>query len=162
MDEEVVLLEEQLATLQADVESLQNRLADAEARAAGREADVTRLRAQLAERDTAIAGHSAEAESLRSALTSAEERSRGAAARYRDVLLAREPDLPADLVSGDTVEEVDAAAVRARETVALVRQRLEAEAQLGRVPAGAPARGAPDASGLSAAEKIRFGLQHGS
>jgi hypothetical protein len=43
--------------------------------------------------------------------------------------------------------------------VAQVRQHLEQQAQAARVPAGAPARGSPDTSELSASEKIRLGLQ---
>jgi len=36
---------------------------------------------------------------------------------------------------------------------------MEAQAQAGRVPAGAPQRSAPDVSALSAAQKIRYGLE---
>jgi hypothetical protein len=102
-----------------------------------------------------------EAEALRGAAAAAEERGRIAAGRYRELLLAREPDLPEDMVVGATVEEIDASAERARQTVSLVRQRFEAQAQATRVPAGAPARGARDTSGLSASEKIRLGLRSG-
>lgn len=166
MDEEVVLLEEQVAALQADVEALQNRLADAEALAAGRDEELMRARQQLTDAEAAVARHESaaaaltgETETLRGAAAAAEERAGAAAARYRELLLAREPDLPEDLVSGATVEEIDAAADRARQTVSLVRQRFEAQAQATRVPAGAPARTARDTSGLSAAEKIRLGLR---
>ena len=99
MDEEVVLLEEQVAALQADVESLQSRLADAEALAAGRDAELSRARQRLAEREAEASAFSAEAESLRSATAGAEERGRLAAGRYRELLLAREPDLPEDMVA---------------------------------------------------------------
>jgi hypothetical protein len=78
--------------------------------------------------------------------------------RYREVVLEREPQLPADLVTGDSVGEVDAAVERARQTVARVRQHLDQQAQALRIPAGAPARGSPDVSELSSAEKIRLGL----
>ena len=83
---------------------------------------------------------------------------RNAASRYRDLALEREPDLPADLVAGETIAEVDAALEQARQTVARVRQHLDDQARAARVPAGAPPRGEPDASGLSSAEKIRLGL----
>ncbi len=168
MDEEVVLLEEQVAALQADVEALQSRLADAETLAAGRDEELIRARQQLAEADAALAEHegavaaaAGEAETLRGAVAAAEERAGTAAGRYRELLLAREPDLPEDLVTGGTIEEIDAAAGRARQTVSQVRQRFEAQAQATRVPAGAPARTARDTSGLSAAEKIRLGLRQG-
>jgi hypothetical protein len=161
MDEEVVLLEEQVAALQADVESLQSRLADAETLAAGRSEELTQARQHLAEREASAAAFAQEAEALRGAAAAADERGRLAAGRYRELLLAREPDLPEDMVAGTTVEEIDAAADRARQTVSLVRQRFEAQAQATRVPAGAPARGARDTSGLSASEKIRLGLRSG-
>ena len=47
----------------------------------------------------------------------------------------------------------------ATQTVAQVRQHLEQQAQSLRVPAGAPVRGAPDVSSLTASEKIRAGLK---
>jgi hypothetical protein len=56
------------------------------------------------------------------------------------------------------VTQVDAAAERARQTVAQVRQHLEQQANAIRVPAGAPQRSAPDLGDLSPAEKIRLGL----
>jgi chromosome segregation ATPase len=161
MDEEVVLLEEQIAALQADVESLQGRLADAETLAAGREAELTRTKQQLADHQAAAASYVSETDRLRGEIDAAEERGRTAAGRYRELLLLREPELPEDLVAGTTVEEIDAAAGRARQTVSQVRQRFEAQAQATRVPAGAPARGATDTSALTPAEKIRLGLRQG-
>jgi len=81
-----------------------------------------------------------------------------AAHKYRDLLLASAPEIPAELVSGDTVEEVDASFAAARGVVEEVRRRMEAQANAERVPAGAPPRTAPDLSGLSPAEKIAFAL----
>jgi hypothetical protein len=92
-------------------------------------------------------------------VAAAEAQGREAAIRYREVALAREPDLPADLVSGESVPEVEASLERARQTVAQVRQHLDQQAQTLRVPTGAPARSEPDFSELSAAEKIRLGLR---
>ena len=46
----------------------------------------------------------------------------------------------------------------AREIIGRVRAQMEEQAQSTRVPAGAPARAAPDLSAMSAEEKIRFGL----
>ena len=66
--------------------------------------------------------------------------------RVRQSILEREPDLPQELVTGDTVAELDAAVAQARQTVAQVRQHLEQQAQALRVPAGAPVRGGPDVS----------------
>jgi regulator of replication initiation timing len=165
VDEEVVLLEEQLATAHADVERLQSQLADLTARQADREAEVQQLRLQLeasrAETEAAqsqASSHAEEMERLSESIAAVEAQGRDAVQRYREVVLEREPQLPADLVIGDSIGEVDAAVERARQTVAQVRQHLDQQAQALRIPAGAPARGSPDTSELSSAEKIRLGL----
>ncbi len=167
-DEEIILLEEQLATAHAEIEGLQARAAQAEDRAAGLEVQAAQLRRELddarseaQEQRGLAAGHAADAEAARGALAEAREEALAAAARYREVVLAREPEVPADLVVGDTVAAIDEAMASARQTVARVRQHLEQQAQGLRVPPGAPARSAPDFSGLSDAEKIRLGLQAG-
>jgi outer membrane murein-binding lipoprotein Lpp len=166
MDEEVVLLEEQLAAANADIERLQGRVSELEGSIAGREADANALRTQLtAARDEATQAQAAltqrdsDLETLRQALDATVADARAAAHRYRELLMVSEPELPAELVFGETVSEVDEAAVRARQTVAQVRQHLETQAQALRVPTGAPARGAPDTSAMTPAEKIRLGLR---
>src|SRR6266852_3455950 len=97
-EEEMVLLEEQLAAAQADIERLQEALAEASARATTHETEGAEMRRQLAaarrdigERETSIAGHAAELDSLRTAVTAAEERARAAAGRYRETILALDP-----------------------------------------------------------------------
>lgn len=166
MDEEVVLLEEQLAAASADVERLQGRISELESAIAGRDADATALRTQLTlaqdEASQALATltqRDSDIETLRQALDASAREAAGAAIRYRELLIAAEPELPAELVHGETVSEIDEAALRARQTVAQVRQHLEQQAQALRVPAGAPARAAPDTSALTPGEKIRHGLR---
>lgn len=165
VEEEVVLLEEQLAAAHADVERLQAEVADLTARQSRHVAEVQELRSQLeasqAEAETARAQAAAQAEELGrlgESVEAAEAQEREAVQRYRESVLERELHLPADLIAGDSIAELDAAVERARQTVAQVRQHLDQQAQSLRVPAGAPARGSPDASELSSAEKIRLGL----
>jgi hypothetical protein len=164
VDEEVVLLEEQLATAHADIERLEARLGEAERRSAEAtelRLQVDTLQAEATERTAFAASLQAQVESLEAQIGEARERSRSDALRYRDLVLGHEPDLPADLVFGNSIEAVEDSLVQARQTVAQVRQHLEQEALAHRVPMGAPVRAAPDLSGLSAAEKIRLGLQQG-
>lgn len=169
MDEELVMLEEQVSALQADVERLQQRLAESEALAAERAADLTATRQRLTEAEAVVtqyeaaaSGRDAEIATLREAITLADGLGREAGRRYRELLLRSEPDLPANLVTGDTVDEIEASAERARQTVLEVRQRFEEQARATRVPAGAPPRGSLDLASLSPAEKIRAGLQQQS
>ena len=158
MDEEVVLLEEQLTSAQTDIERLQSQLAEAEAREGTRVAEAGELRRQLAEREESLATQGVELEDLRAAIVESRTAAREAVQRVRHSILEREPDLPHDLVSGDTVADLDAAVANARQTVAQVRQHLEQQAQSVRVPAGAPVRGTQDVSAMTAGEKIRAGL----
>ena len=81
-----------------------------------------------------------------------------AVGKYRTRLLAESPEVPEELVRGDTPEEVDASFAAARQVVERIKQRLETQTSAERVPAGAPARGLPDLSSLSPAEKIAYGL----
>jgi DNA repair exonuclease SbcCD ATPase subunit len=158
-------LQDELADARAEVDRLQTIAADREARAAHLEETLAQLRqeqsqlsaslgeaqAQVAARDEELAGLRQEAEALQASL-------KAAASKYRDVLLAGRPDVPPDLVSGETVEEVDQQLDAALRMVAQLRSHLESQAQALRVPTGAPARRAADLSALSPGEKIAYGL----
>lgn len=165
VEEEIALLEEQLAAAHADIERLQEEVANASAKARTAEADGAGIRRQLeaarlelAQHEDAAAEREREIAALREGVVAADERASGAAARYRELMLAAEPALPAELVNGDSVEALDASAALARQTVAQVRQHIEQQAQAIRVPAGPAFRGPPDAPDLTPAEKIRRGL----
>jgi hypothetical protein len=83
---------------------------------------------------------------------------RQAISRYREALLAAEPELPADLMRGESIEEVDAAAESARRAVTRIRERLVMEHPRP-FPVGAPARDAGHRAPMSAQQKIVAGLQ---
>src|SRR5437763_14617109 len=91
MDEEVVLLEEQLAAANADIERLQGRVGELEASVASRDADATVLRTQLrsaqdeaSQARAAISQREGDLETLRQALDATGADSRAAANRYRE------------------------------------------------------------------------------
>ena len=155
-NEDVVALEEELAGARSELEALRESTADRAARAAQLETQMAELRAELSAAREAHQGELSVANERSAAL---EERVRGAALRYRELVLRQSPELPEELVAGESIEEIEEALTRARETVAKVRGHIESEAQAGRVPVGAPARSGPDLSKLSADEKIRLGLE---
>jgi len=89
---------------------------------------------------------------------------RQAVGRYREALLAAEPELPPDLVRGESIEEIDTAAESARAAVQRIREAVVAEQGASGVqrsfPTGAPARTATlDRGRLSTHQKIAAGLQ---
>ncbi len=81
--------------------------------------------------------------------------------KYRELALAVAPEVPAELVRGATVEEIEASLAGAREVVDRVKQQLESQRAQERVPTGAPPRVPVDLSGLSPREKIAYALTRG-
>lgn len=149
MTDELAATQEELTSARAELERLQETAADSEARAAHVESQLTQANEEI---ELARSESEAREQDLTAQLQSAAD-------RYRGLALEQAPELPAELVSGATVAEVDEALQRARETVSKVRGHLESQAQAGKVPVGAPPRSEPDLSGLSTEEKISYGLQ---
>ena len=129
-------LREELEAVRTESARLAERLADREA--------------WTVEMETAAAG-------LRRDLEAAHAERRAALARYRETLLAGSPELPAELVTGDTLDQIDAAVQTTRDLVARVREHVGADTAR-TVPAGSPPRRGPDLGAMSAAEKIRYGI----
>src|SRR5690349_12635379 len=109
--------------------------------------------AERTELAAARAEHEAEIETER-------ERTRTALARYRDAVLAANPELPPELIRGATLEELEASIEVARTAVAEIRARIvEATPSPQRgFPVGAPARVGATSAGMTSSEKIRRGL----
>ena len=86
---------------------------------------------------------------------------RAAVARYREAVLAAEPELPPELVSGETLEELEGSLESARRAVAQIRERLSVQSEGERgFPVGAPARsGVAVGAAMTPAEKIAYGLE---
>jgi chromosome segregation ATPase len=164
-EDELSALQEQLAEARAENERLQATAADREARALHLDGLNGQLREQLAAAQADLSAGQGELSSVQADLSAAQAekddlhaRLQAAVGKYREVLLAAAPEVVQEMVAGESIEEVDAAMERARQTVLHVRERLESQAQVGRVPTGSPPRTAPDLSALSPMEKIRLGL----
>jgi len=115
------------------------------------QAAVTAQAAALREREEELAA-------IRAEIDEARQRLALAVAKYRLLALERQPQIPAELVSGETVEEVDRSLATARALVERVRRQLEAETQSRRVPVGSPGRQGADVSALSPRDKIAYAL----
>ena len=119
-----------------------------EGRIAELEGELAQLQQSMAIREEEVEG---EVAALKEKLSSAAD-------KYRALILAGAPEVPEELVKGETPDEVEASFAAAFETVEKVRRQLEAKAQAERVPAGAPARTPPDLGALSPSEKIAYAL----
>ena len=100
----------------------------------------------------------AELEAERSGTAALKQLITEGAGKYRDSLLAIAADIPPSLVSGETFEEIDISLAKAREVVETVKARNKQPMDF-RPPAGNQGRTSPDTSGLSAMEKIKYGLR---
>ena len=113
---------------------------------------VQELQQEAEQARAASVAHGAEAESLRSQLADT-------LGRYREMLLARDPDVPVEMVQGESVAELESSYERASGLVERLRRRAAEHAAQARVPAGAPARRGLDLGGLTPQQKIVQGLQ---
>lgn len=81
---------------------------------------------------------------------------------YLALSRAANPQVPAALIGGATIEEIDASCEKGRGLVEAVRESVlkeaAAKATAVKVPAGAPARGGISTEGMSAREKIAAGI----
>ena len=110
------------------------------------------LQARIAQLEQGVSSRDSEMAVLKGSLS-------GAVAKYRAALLATAPEIPAELVKGESIDEIDASLEQARGIVSKVRQQLESEAEANKVPTGAPERTPQDLSALSPAEKIAYALR---
>jgi len=115
--------------------------------------------------EQALAGKESEAASLRQALAEAEnklsevsEALAQAVAGYKALVIESNPGVLAELVTGNTIDEVNESMKNAQALIDKVRQEMEAEASKTRVPAGAPQRAPLDLSALSPREKIQYAI----
>lgn len=81
-----------------------------------------------------------------------------AVAAYKSLVLEANPGIPAELITGDTIEAINESLENARALIDRVKQEIEVEASRTKVPAGAPQRAALDLSVLSPREKIQYAI----
>ncbi|MFH0914140.1 MAG: hypothetical protein V1849_02475 [Chloroflexota bacterium] len=113
--------------------------------------ELEQAKVRLAELEQALTGREAEVAGLKQSLSQA-------VASYKTLVLSSHPRVPAELISGDSIEAINSSLEKAKSLVSRVRQELEAEVVASRVPAGAPPRTAVELSALSPREKIQYGI----
>lgn len=143
---------EDLAAIKAQLEEEAQARAALEQAAADKDGRIAELEAALSEAKSESEAALAEVARLKGAEAET-------VAKYREALLAAHPDIPQDLIQGDSVSQLFASVERGRATVEAVRKSLEAEASATRVPAGAPTRGGISLEGMSPRDKIAYAIQ---
>ena len=137
-------LEELLTQKEEELASKESRISELETALASKESETSELKQSLVEFNHTIG-------ELKTSLSEATQ-------NYKAQVLAANPDVPEELISGESIEEVNTSLASARELVLKVRKGIEAEISNTRFPAGAPERTPPDLSGLSPREKIQYAI----
>ena len=142
---------EDLEAIKAQLEEEKKAKAAAEASLAEKDARIVELEASLSEAQQGSEAAAAE-------LTQVKEANAQAVAKYLDAVRLANPAIPQDIITGDTIEDIDASLAKATTIAESVKANLEAQAKETRVPAGAPPRGGISLEGLSPREKIAAGI----
>jgi hypothetical protein len=143
---------EDLAVIKAELEEERKAKAEIEALIAQKDATIAELQAQLNELNKAKEATAGELNQLKDVHSKA-------VSKYLDAVRLANSELPADVIAGSTIDEIDASVQKAIAIAESVKKAIEAQAREATVPAGAPARGGISVEGLSPREKIAAGLQ---
>lgn len=140
-------------------------VAEAESPATVEAEEMAGANARLIELEQVIAIKDDEIAAMKQSRTELEERLNTisnslaeAVSGYRAMVAQSNPEVIEELISGDTIEAINDSLDRAKALVSKVRQGLETEISLAKVPAGAPERTSPDLSALSPREKIQYAI----
>jgi len=143
---------EDLEAIKAELEEERKAKAAAEASLAEKDTRIAELEASLSEAKQGSEAAAAE-------LTQVKEAHGQAVAKYLDAVRLANPTIPQDIITGDTIEDIDASLAKAITIAESVKANLEAQAKEAKVPAGAPPRTEISVEGLSPREKIAAGIK---
>jgi len=148
--------EEESGVNEADILKQENESLTREVES--RDATILELEQAMATKDKEIADLNQAMEEAKRALDELGKALPQAVAAYKELVVQANPGVLAELITGETIEEVNESLKNARALMERVKQEMEAEAAKTRVPAGAPQRTPLDLSALSAREKIQYAL----
>ncbi len=132
-------------------ESGASRFTELEGLVAQRDEELTKANTRITELEQAAAESEEKLTALNDSLASA-------LASYKAIAMQSNPEVPEELITGDSVESINESLGKAKGMINRVRQGLEAEIQAAKIPAGAPQRTPLDLSALSPREKIQYAI----
>lgn len=136
----------------------QTRVTELEGWLARKDAELAEARARIAELEETVVGRDGDIADLKQSQAELGERLSNAVASYRAMVLEASPGVMEEFISGDTIEAINESLEKAKIVIGKVREGLETEISLAKVPAGAPERRTPDLSALSPREKIQYAV----
>ena len=119
---------------------------------------VIELEGLVAQKDEELAKANTRVSELEQVVAESGRNLAQAISSYKALVVKSNPGVLEELITGDTIDDINASLERAKTIVGMVRQGLEVEMASARVPAGAPERTPTDLSALSPREKIQYGI----
>ncbi len=146
-------------------ELAQSRVAELERLAAEKDQEISLANARVTELGQAVTDLEGEVATLKQSNVESEQKLAEissalsqAVVSYKARVIEFNPEVPVDLIAGETVEAVDSSLESAQSLVRRIQERLKADIRMVKIPAGAPQRAPVDLSALSPREKIQFGI----
>jgi septal ring factor EnvC (AmiA/AmiB activator) len=148
-----------LATIKAELEEERKKKIEIETEIAKKDKTIAELEKALSEAKQGSEALLQKGEALTADLNKLKDAHTKAVAKYLTAVKTANPTIPADVITGSTIDEIDATLAKALTIATAVKASLEAQAKEAKVPAGAPTRGGISLDALSPREKIAAGLQ---
>ncbi len=146
-------------------ELAQTRVDELESLLAQKDEELSLANARITELEQTVASLESEGATLKQSSLESEQKMAEvgnalsqAIASYKALVIKSNPEVPADLIVGDTIEAIDNSLKNAKSIISKVREGLEAEIKMVKIPAGAPPRAPVDLSALSPREKIQYAI----
>lgn len=157
-DEEIQALQDELKVAGEELDSLRAQKETLISELATKDTRVTELEMAVSEKDSEIAvlkqtvvDDNGKFEALNESLSQA-------VAAYKTLVVKANPGVIEELITGNTITEINQSLENAKSLISKVRGGIEQEIASGKVPAGAPQRTFPDLSALSPREKIQYAI----
>ena len=147
-----------MESVKAEKETLAGKMETILASGKDAEARVTELEQVIATRDSDIVTLKQAVVESDGKFDSINDRLKNAVVAYKAVVVQANPYITEELITGNTIDELNQSVEKAKALIAQVKTSIEAEIASSKVPAGAPARTPPDLSALSPREKIQYAV----
>jgi chromosome segregation ATPase len=151
LQDELKAAKEELDSLKAEKDALINKLET-------KDTCLTELETAVSEKDSEIATIKQTVVDDNQKFEALNENLSQAVAAYKTLVVKANPGVIEELITGNTITEIDQSLENAKTLVSKVRGGIEQEIASVKVPAGAPQRTPPDLSALSPLEKIQYAI----
>ncbi|MCK4964461.1 MAG: hypothetical protein KAS54_05215 [Dehalococcoidia bacterium] len=166
-DEEITAMHQDLQAAKSELETTKTEVDSLNSQLSERDAKMGELQSAITEKTALADSQEQELSTLRTAGAAAEERIAElsgnlteAISKYKDRLYSANPELLENMITGETIQEIDESLGSALLLVDKVKAHVAEQSKAVNVPAGSPERtGTPDFIGaMSAKEKIAYAI----